>query len=57
MAQLTRFNVEKENRFHKNRLFSDFSSFSGILVRFSIKMDHFSFDFHKISLSGIAETR
>ena len=30
-----------------------FSSFSGTLVRFPIKIDDFGFDFHKISLSGI----
>ena len=41
--------------FCKNRRFSGFSSFSGTLIRFSIKIDDSGFDFHKISMSGIVE--
>ena len=56
LTQLRRSSVEQEKkshkRFYKNRRFSG-SSFSGILVRFSIKIGDFGFDFHKISLSGI----
>ena len=33
-----------------------FPLFSGILVKFSIKIGDFGFDFDKISLSGITET-
>ena len=36
--------------------FQIFSSLSGTLGRFSIKIDGFGFDFHKISLSRIGET-
>ena len=48
--------IEKKT-FYKNWQFSGFSSFSGIRVRFSIKIDDFGFDFHKLSLSaaGIVE--
>ena len=45
----TDFNVEQEKRFYKNRRLSGSSSFNGTLVRFSIKINDFGFDFHKIS--------
>ena len=36
-----------EKRFYKNQRFSSVSSLSGTLVRFSIKIDGFGFDFQK----------
>ena len=37
----------------KNRRYLGFSSLNGTLVRFSIKIDEFGFDCHKMSLYGI----
>ena len=51
MTQLTRSNIAQEKRFYKTEGFSDFSSFSGTLVRLSIKIDDFGIYFHKIFLS------
>ena len=54
ITQLTKSYVEWEKRFYKNRRFSGFPSFSGAVVRFSILIDDFGCDFHKMSLSDIA---
>ena len=53
ITQLSGSNVKYNKGFHKSRQFLDFSSASSTLVMFSIKIDDFGFDFHKISLSGI----
>ena len=56
ITQLMRCNVEWGKDFVKIDDFQGlFFQFCGTLIRFSIKVDDFGFDFDKISLSGIVE--